>query len=482
MNSGMSDQAGGGPAIAIIGGGFSGAMLCVQLLRQKELANVEIVLIERGPALGRGVAYSTPFEGHLLNVRAENMSAYPDMPDHFVNWPRHNHNASVTPDDFLSRPLYGQYIVNQFENETSLHPGRVRRVQGEAVSLRRNNRGLAEIWLSSGQTVIANKVVLATGHFPPANLPFRREVQDSFRYFPNPWALNWPPDANEDGSVLLIGTGLTSVDVIIELRARGFDGTIHMLSRRGLLPQSHRHFTPVPPFWTTDSPRTARELLHQFRLHLKAAEASGSDWCAVVDSLRSVTHEVWQSLPLAEQKRFLRHLRTYWEVHRHRIAESIAEQLAEQIRTGKLQVHAGRVTEYREDITSVHLAYRDRESGETRTLRVERVVNCTGPDSDLRKVGSPLLTNLFETGLALPDQVALGLDVADDGAVVDAQGQPSPFLYTVGPLRKGKLFESIAVPELRVQIADLAKQLAKDWRGDETEKPEALTEAAASIL
>jgi len=480
MNSKVPDQAGSDPAIAIIGGGFSGAMLCVQLLRRREAADVQIVLIDRDPALGRGVAYTTPFEGHLLNVRANNMSAYPDLPDHFVNWARRNHSASVTPDDFLSRPLYGQYIVDQFENETKLHPGRVRRVRGEAVSLRRNGR-VAEIYLSSGQTVAANKVVLATGHFPPANLPFRRKVQDSSRHFHNPWALSWPPDANKSGSVLLIGTGLTSVDVIIELRAQGFSGTIHILSRRGLLPQSHKSFAPISPFWTTDSPRTARGLLRQFRLHLKAAEETGADWRAVIDSLRPVTQEVWQRLPLVEQRRFLRHLRTYWDVHRHRIAEPIGELLAEQLRTGKLQLHAGRVTEYCEDSTSVHLAYRDRESGETKTLRVDRIVNCTGPDSDLRKVGSPLLTNLFGTGLARPDKVALGLDVADDGAVVDAEGQPSSFLYTVGPLRKGKLWESIAVPELRVQIADLAKQLATDLREDETMR-EAPAETAASFL
>jgi uncharacterized NAD(P)/FAD-binding protein YdhS len=410
------------------------------------------------------------------------MSAYPDILDHFVNWARRNHSGSVTPDDFLSRPLYGQYIVNQFENETRVRPGKVRRVRGEAVSLRHNGSGLAEIRLSGGQTVIADKVVLATGHFLPANLPFRGKPGNSSRYFSNPWALNWPQGAKKGGSVLLIGTGLTSVDVILELRACGFDGTIHMLSRRGLLPQSHKQFTPVPPFWTQDSPRTAGGLLHEFRLHLKAAEESGADWRAVIDSLRPVTQEVWQRLPLVQQKRFLRHLRSYWDAHRHRIAEQIGEQLEEQLRTGKLQVHAGRVTEYREDSTGVHLAYRDRESGETTALRGDRIVNCTGPDSDLRKVGSPLLTNLFETGLARPDQVALGLDVADDGAVLDAQGQPSTFLYTVGPLRKGKLFESIAVPELRVQIADLAKLLAMDLRGSETVAPEAPTEAAASTL
>ena len=123
-------------------------------------------------------------------------------------------------------------------------------------------------------------------------------------------------------------------------------------------------------------------------------------------------------------------------------------------------MHAGRITGYREDAEGVEISYRDRKSGTLVKLRVDRVVNCTGPESDYRRVGSPLLTSLFKGGLARPDELSLGLDVAEDGALLDAHGTPSDFLYALGPLRKGVLWESIAVPELRVQVSDLAKLLS----------------------
>jgi uncharacterized NAD(P)/FAD-binding protein YdhS len=445
--------------IAIIGGGFTGAILSVHLLR-KSADDVSIVLVERGPLPGRGVAYGTQIDGHLLNVRARNMSAYPDAPDHFVKWAQTNYSSSATPGDFLPRSLYGQYVVSQLREARESHPGKLHSVRSQAVSLERVGNE-TEIRLASGETIIADKVVLALGHFPPGELSFLGEVIRSSRYVPNPWSPNFPSDANHDKNVLLIGSGLTSVDTVIELRARGFAGTIHILSRRGLLPQSHRVATPFPLFWNDDSPRTVRGLLRKVHEQIKVAEAEGSNWRAVIDSLRPVTQDVWRSLPLVEQRRFLRHLRTYWDVHRHRIAEQIGEEISAQLRDGKIRVHAGRVAACKEDTDGVTVAYRDRASRETRTIHVDRVVNCTGPESDYRRVGSPLLSDLIHKKLARPDALSLGLDVADDGALLNAQGLPSDFLYTLGPLRKGGLWESIAVPELRVQISDLADVLLR---------------------
>ena len=446
--------------IAIIGGGFSGAMLAVQLLR-RAAGNVRIVLVERDPLPGRGVAYGTQLASHLLNVRAKNMSAYPDAPDHFVRWAQQNYSMFVTPDDFLPRPLYGQYIHSEFQATRRSHPGQLRCIPDEAVSLARLG-DVAEIGLASGQAVVADKVVLAFGHFPPGNLPFLTQTPNSSRFVSNPWSGNVALHANRDKSILLIGSGLTSVDVAIELRARGFEGTIHMLSRRGLLPQSHSATVPFPPFWSDSSPRTVRGLLRLIRLQVITAEAHGSDWRAVIDSLRPVTQQIWRALPTAEQRRFLRHLRTYWDVHRHRVAERIGDQLSRQLQSGQMQLHAGRVTEYREDGAGVEVAYRDRNSGQVVRLLVDRVVNCTGPDSDYRRVASPLLKDLMNKGLARPDELSLGLDVTDDGALLDAQGRPSNFLYALGPLRKGKLWETIAVPELRLQVWDLARLLLAD--------------------
>jgi len=446
----------GRPRIVIIGGGFSGSMLAVELVR-RAAAKVSVVLIERKTVPGRGVAYGTQFEGHLLNVRAKNMSAYGDVPDHFVKWAQRNYSASVKPDDFLPRPTYGQYISSQLREATRGRAADFRCIQNEAVALAHAGNRLL-IRLADGNTVIAEKVVLALGNFPPADLQIPGKTSTGSRYVANPWSGDALASMTQDEKVLLIGSGLTSVDVILELRARGFEGTIHLLSRRGLLPQRHAA-VPFPPFPIENMPRTARGLLRLIRVQIKKAEQRGSNWRAVVDSLRPVSQQIWRLLPQVEQRRFLRHLRTYWDVHRHRIADRISDQLALQMRGGQIQIHAGRITEYLETPGGVDITYRHRKTGNLAKLRVDRVVNCTGPEGDCRRVGSPVLSDLMEKQLARPDELKLGLDVADDGAVLDSQGSPSSCLYALGPLRKGKLWESIAVPELRVQVAALARLL-----------------------
>jgi uncharacterized NAD(P)/FAD-binding protein YdhS len=457
------EQAFGKPTVAIIGGGFSGSMLAVELLRRCE-GNYSVVLVERGQVPGRGVAYGTQFEGHLLNVRAKNMSAYADVPDHFVRWAQRQYSSSVKPDDLLPRRVYGQYISSQLREAINFSHGAFRCMHGEAVSLAPMGERY-EICLADGQTLLADRVVLALGNFPPADLEIPGKQFASSRYVSNPWSSNALTDVAENQSVLLIGSGLTSVDVAVELRARGFEGTIHMLSRRGLLPKSHNAI-PFSPFRVDHAPRNIRALLRMIRAQAKAAEARGSNWRGVIDSLRPVTQQIWQTLPLAEQRRFLRHLRPYWDVHRHRIAERIADQLTLQLRSGQIQIHAGRITHYQEADGRVDITYRLRKTGAVAKLRVDCVVNCTGPEGDFRRVNSPLMLDMMKRNLAQPDELSLGLNVADDGALIDSQGSPSDFLYALGPLRKGKLWESIAVPELRVQVSGLANQLSGSFRAE----------------
>jgi uncharacterized NAD(P)/FAD-binding protein YdhS len=444
------------PTIAILGGGFSGSMVAVELLR-RACGRVSVVLIERRSVPGRGLAYSTQFEGHLLNVRAKNMSAYASVPNHFVQWAQRHYSSSVKPDDFLPRTIYGQYVSSQLREMITHSRGSFRCIQNEAISLK-NVAGRCEIRLANGSTFVADQVVLALGNFPPADLQVPGKTAGSSRFVADPWSSGTLTDVALGESVLLIGSGLTSVDVTLELRARGFEGKIHILSRRGLLPQRHAAI-PFPPFPIADLPRSTRGLLRLIRVEVKKVEARGSNWREVIDSLRPVTQQIWRSLPHVEQRRFLRHLRTYWDVHRHRIADRIADQLALQLRSGQIQIHAGRITEYRELQGVVDVSYRDRKTGALRILRVNRVVNCTGPDGDYRRVSSPLLSDLIAKGLVRPDELGLGLDVAENGAVIDAQGSASNSVYAIGPLRKAKLYESIAVPELRVQVAELANLL-----------------------
>jgi len=443
--------------VAIIGGGFTGATLAAQLLRRSR-GRVSVALIERGARLGRGVAYSTGCAEHLLNVRARNMSAYPDDPEHFLEWARLNHALDASPDDYLPRPLYGQYVASVLQQEIERHPGQAEHVQDEAVSIARVGPA-AEIRLRSGRTLFADKVVLAFGNFPPGDPRLPGRTPHSLRYVSNPWRASALGDGAEDKSVLLVGSGLTSVDVAIDLRRRGFRGTIHILSRRGLLPEAHKVAAPWPPFWDHKSPRTALGLLRLIRTQVKAAEKAGSGWRAVIDSLRPFTQEIWRSLSFTEQRRFLRHVRPYWDVHRHRVAPAIGARIASQLHDGQIEIHAGRIKAYAEDIDGVDLTYRDRESGQVKRLRVDRVINCTGPESDCRRVDNPLLADLMRQKLARPDPLFMGMDVSPDGALIDAHGVASNLIYAIGPIRKGSLWETIAVPELRVQASELSTLL-----------------------
>jgi uncharacterized NAD(P)/FAD-binding protein YdhS len=445
--------------VAIVGGGFTGTTLAVQLLR-KSGGDISVVLIERGARPGRGVAYSTECAEHLLNVPARNMSAYPDDPGHFLDWARLNHDPGASPGDYLPRLLYGQYVGSLLRQEIERHPGQVEHVQDEAVSLARVG-DTAEVRFRSGRTLFAHKVVIALGNFPPGDPRLPGKTPHSQRYVSNPWASSALGDVARDKSVLLVGSGLTSVDVAITLRRRGFRGTIHILSRRGLLPPTHKATAPWPPFWDEQSPRTVHGLLRLIRTQVEAAGRAGSGWRAVIDSLRPFTQEIWRSLSLKERRRFLRHARPYWDVHRHRISPAIGVRLASQLQDRQIEIHAGRIKAYAEQIDGVEVTYRDRESGQLEGLRVDRVINCTGPESDCRKVDDPLLRNLMRQKTARPDTLFLGLDVARNGALIDAHGEASDLLYAIGPVRKGSLWESTAVPELRLQVSELSTALTR---------------------
>jgi uncharacterized NAD(P)/FAD-binding protein YdhS len=457
MNRINRDQKASQFTVAVIGGGFTGATLTAQLLRGAA-GNLSVLLVEKGARLGRGVAYSTECPEHLLNVRARNMSAYPDDPEHFLEWARLNHNPGASPDDYLPRPLYGRYITSVLQQEIERHPGHVEHVQDEAVSVARVGE-TAEIRLRSGRILFADKVVLAFGNFSPGDPRLPGRTPHSLRYISNPWKASVLGDVSGDKSVLLVGSGLTSVDVAITLRRRGFCGIIHILSRRGLLPQTHQATAPWPPFWDAQSPKTVRGLLALIRTQVVAAEKAGSGWRAVIDALRPVTQAIWHSLSFPERRRFLRHIRPYWDVHRHRIAPAIGAKLTSQIQDDQIEIHAGRITAYSEDVDGVDLTYHARRSARREQLHVDHVINCTGPESDCRKVEDPLLTNLMRQKFARPDPLFLGLEVFPDGALVDAHGTPSNLLYAIGPVRKGSLWETIAVPELRVQVFELSRLL-----------------------
>ena len=444
--------------VLIIGGGFSGTMVATHLLRRRE--RLSIGVLERISQPGRGLAYSSPHRFHLLNVPAGKMSALPDEPGHFLRWAQSNHDASAQARSFLPRTLYGNYVGSLLEEAIADgNQEHFRWIQDEALSLQ-PRQGQWAVQTNNGPEILAQSVVLAMGNFPPADPRMPGLARDSALYFPFAWAKNVLEDLPANGSVLLIGSGLTSVDLVMALRSKKFKGTIHLLSRKGLLPRRARPAEVWPCFWDEHSPRTTRALLRLVREQIELAAERDVTWRGVIDSLRPVTQQIWQSLARDEQRRFLRHLRSHWEVHRHRIAPEIGDVLADMKAEGVVHSYAGRIIRYSEKGDIAKVSYRERHSRRKKTVKANRVVNCTGSETDCRRIDDSLIVSLFAQGLARPDPLFLGLDTDRHGGLIDYNGAASPTLFAVGPTRKGSLWETTAVPEIRKQAADLAEHVA----------------------
>ncbi|MEH2114618.1 MBL fold metallo-hydrolase [Nostoc sp.] len=276
-------------------------------------------------------------------------------------------------------------------------------------------------------------------------------------YLRHAWSAEALAELEPDAAVLLIGTGLTMVDMVVSLHARNHRGKIYAVSRRGLFPLPHQSTKPYPAFLTPDTaPKTLRGLLRRIRREMQTAVVQGYNWRSVIDSLRPITQQLWQQLPRVEQKRLLRHATPYWDVHRHRIAPEIGKVVQGMLDSGQLTITAGRIQDYQTTPNAVAVTVRQRQTQANQVLQVSRVVNCTGVQANYQRSPQSLIANLRTQGLIRPNDIGLGLDTAADGAVLDAQGKRSSLFYTLGTPRKGNLWETIAVPELREQAQILA--------------------------
>jgi uncharacterized NAD(P)/FAD-binding protein YdhS len=468
--------------VLIVGGGFSGTMLAVHLLRRT--TSLSVAVLDQNSLPGRGRAYRSPHRFHLLNVPAGQMGAFPDDPEDFLRWAKNNYDASTQWRSFPPRKVYGEYLGSVLERILSERGGdRFYWIQNEALALQRRKGNIAAQCLAvqckEGPELQARAVVLATGNFPPATPKIPGIESGSSLYVRFAWADNALDKLPRDGSVLLLGSGLTSVDMIMALKSKAFRGTIHVLSREGLIPSRHQQTKPWPVFWNERSPRSTRGLLRLIRDQVASATEKGIDWRSVVDSLRPVTQQIWQSLPLNEQRRFLRHARAQWDIHRHRLAPEIADIFSDMEADGQIRFHTGRITSYAEDNDLAEIVYQERGASTTKLLHAHRVINCTGSETDCRRIDDSLITSLFVQGLARPDPLFLGLEVDRNGALIDYKGVPSPLLFTIGPTRKGQLWETTAVPEIRQQADQLGAYLVKALhRRSQAQADEGLLEPA----
>lgn len=444
--------------VVIVGGGYSGTMLAAELARRGKRAmpmldcppdSLRVVIVEGGGRAGRGAAYSTDEPAHLLNVTAGRMSAWANRPDDFAEAVA---GEGYSKADFVPRMRFGAYLTD------ILQQSKAEVVEGWAVGAERNGAGWT-VRLSDGRMVEAKALALAGGNMSPNRPAYARDLPEHL-FVNDPWSDSGRAAlrrvAASDGEVLIIGTGLTMVDVVLSLDEAGHRGAITALSRRGLVPRGHGASEGPPP-QATGVPDG--DLMALWRWVRRRSGQIG--WRAAVASLRDCTQGLWARLPIESQARFLRHARPWWDVHRHRIAPAVAARLKRLIGEDRLSIRAGRVRSMAATGEGLEVVIAPRGEERERMLKVALAINCTGPSHGLAKTKDPLLADLRDQGAIRADPLGLAIDVAADSRAVGAER-----LWVVGPLSKAAFWEIVAVPDIRHQVAAVAEAIAQELGDD----------------
>lgn len=447
--------------LAIIGGGAAGVLVAIQVLRQAR-SPLALAIFEPASQLAQGIAYATPWPEHLLNVPAAKMSAFAEQPGDFLDYlmaanAYPGQAREVLGERYVGRHHFAAYLQQRLREAVAASPAQLQVIAQPVRGLTPDDSGY-RLQLGDGHTWHAAQVVLATGNsmrpLPVAGadgLPADTMVEawdyDGVRAFAGAHAL------------AIVGSGLSMADTVLALVAAGHTGPLHVISRHGLLPLPHAH-AGLPDFDpATLLPMTLRQRLRTLRQQVHRAEADGLPWQGVMDRLRPHGQALWCSLDEADQRRFLRHVVRYWDVHRHRIAEEVDAQLRALQANGQLRVHRARLDRVWREGDALRLSGHD-AAGHPQQWTIGGVINATGVETRATALRNPLLQQLQADGLARPGPHGLGLDSTVPGdRVRSAGGKPQARLGVLGSLRIGSLWESLAVPELRQQAQALATQV-----------------------
>jgi uncharacterized NAD(P)/FAD-binding protein YdhS len=452
-------KSGPGNPVVVIGAGASGHLAARALIRAGSPA---VVLVERDRSWSVGPAYATRDPQHLLNVAGSKLSVDSDCPHDFVTWA--TRRAPETSERvFLPRSLYGEYLRDALQAAArATRSSTLTRVTGEVVAVRPADRRdgsdvRAEVVLADGRVIGANDVVLGLGNPPPRPLP-----ADCDGVIQDPWSACVPGRVHPDDTVVVVGSGLTAVDVVLTLAARGHRGRLCLVSRHGLLPRAHDLSSARPtPLVDRDAIVSARSAVAWMRAAIDDADG---DWRAVFDAVRHDTNAIWQRLPERERDRLLRHAGRRWEVSRHRMAPEVATRMGELVATGRVTMRVGTVTAVERGAHGKNRVQLQPSRAQASTISANWVVNCSGADFDLRRSETPLVRSLLASGIARPGPLGSGFDVCGAGALLDELGRPSSVVSVVGPLRRGVEWETTAIPDIRRHVEELAPLIATRGR------------------
>ena len=451
-------------SVVIVGGGFSGALFGLKLHRARP--DWRIVVVEPKQKLGRGIAYGACGPNHLLNVPVSRMEI--GLEPGFAEWlaTRRDEIADALvesgldlPSAYVPRRLFGDYMEDRVGEALSLKArAGLMTVRGEAVRLLDDQRG---VLLTDGREIAGDIIVLAMGNLPPRPPGGPdRWLYDTGFFIPDPWAAGAFDAVDAAEPLLLIGAGLTMVDVALRLTQDGHRGPILAVSRRGLRPKRHQAGGAWPAFLPDRVAARPLALLRLVRAEIARAEAQGVPWQRVFDAARPAVATIWNAWDDRARRQFLRHLRPRWDIHRHRVSPRVGDGMDRLFAAGRLDMVAGRIKAYREDGNLVEASLALRGGGE-RVFSAGHVVNCTGPGADFDKIAIPLIADLRARRLAVADPLGVGFET-EDCAVIDAAGRASPWLFALGPLTRPAWWEITAVPEINLQIDRLVAQLTAE--------------------
>jgi len=461
--------------ILIVGAGFSGTVLAAHLLRQPFGRPTRIVLIDRGTTWGRGLAYASSEVPYVLNVPAGRLSADSRDPLQFLHFAR-QHQPQADAEDFMPRALYGSYlqeVLDQAEQAAPAHVvlerrfGEVRELVAATGTTGAAGAHALEARLADGGSIGADRVVLAVGNPAPPVFPWARGVLHHRAYIHDPW--NLPREFQARHAVLIVGNGLTMVDVALALSQEGSElPVVQTISRHGLLPHAQTIFRPMAVQGSGEGllsqAHSVRRVLAASRALAREVESQGGDWREVVTYIRNLAPRLWRAFPEAERRRFLRHLQAQWDTHRHRLPPSMWARIDHMRRSGRLQVHAGRIKQLIPEGDELRVVWRRRGGRELESFAVDAVINATGPDYAVRRSRDPLIASLLQAGWISADALDLGLRTGEFGACLSGQGAPTPRLHYLGPMLRADHWETTAALELRAHAELLARHLFESGR------------------
>lgn len=446
--------------IAIIGAGFSGTALAATLHRYGA-ASCDITLFDKSGRFGVGDAYRTPYPFHLLNVRASDMSAFEDDPDHYVRWLQSNPEVQPyldknTPirDQYTPRILYGTYLKQLLDDVQLNHEQTCLRLEPSEVVDVIRQRQQALLVLKDGRESLYDHVVFALGNHAVQQFPF--PVSEQMRCILYPWDYLAPSRIKQDETVMIVGTGLSMIDTVLTLYHQGHQGKIYAVSRHGLLPLAHADSQAPFAFQMSEATSEIRQLTKFLRRNSMMHHQAGGDWRAVINAVRTHIPALWARISVRDKKQFMRHLLPYWNIHRHRVNDKIAELLQALIAKNQLEIISGHVQLVDEAAAIVKW----RKTCECVRYDIDWLINCMGPSNDISLIKQPLLQALIERRVAAWDDLKLGFEMTATGALKSPDGHVSPY-YVVGPARRGLEWEAGAVPEIRKQTHHLALHLLK---------------------